>query len=170
MAYTIERCEKLKSGDLADLCSATESAIRDGIGFNWSSPPQHETLEKYWKGVLVIPERTLFLGRLDGVVASAVQLVRPGQHKETTAFAVSVQSHFVAPWARGHGMAKALLSAAEDLARAEGYLALRLSVRATQEAAISLYQAHGYHCWGVLEKDERIGNAFITGHYFTKDL
>lgn len=170
MPFTVERCLKLKSGDLEDLCNATEAAISDGIGFNWVTPPAREVLENYWKGVMMIPERELFVARLDGVVAASVQLAKPGKQKESTAFAVMIQHHFVAPWARGHGMAKALLTTAEDSARAQHYLVAKLSVRASQEAAINLYQAQGYHCWGVLEKDERINGAFVAGHYFYKDL
>jgi len=112
MPFTIERCYKLKAGDIDDLCAATETAIEDGIGFNWVTPPPRELLEKYWKGVLVIPERELFVARLDGAVAGAVQLAKPGKSKESMAFAVGIENHFVAPWARGHGMAKALLTAA----------------------------------------------------------
>lgn len=170
MAYTIERCNKIKAGDMEDICVATEAAIIDGIGFNWVNPPSSEILEKYWQGVLLIPDRELYLARLDGVVVGAVQIVKPGRNKESIAFAVTIQNHFVAPWARGHGMAKALLSAAEDSARAQGYQLAKLSVRATQEAAIKLYLSCGYVQWGVLEKDEKVHGEFIAGHYFYKDL
>lgn len=170
MGFTIERSIKLKAGEIEDLCDATEAAVREGIGFNWVMPPSREVLESYWRGVLVIPERVLFIGRLDGVVAAAVQLVKPGKQKESRAFAVQIENHFVAPWARGHGMAKALLLAAEAEARAQGYIQSRLSVRATQEAAIQLYQSNGYECWGVMPTDERIGEHFVAGHYFFKSL
>lgn len=171
MPFTIERChEKIKGGDLDDLCAATEAAIEDGIGFNWLSPPPREMLEKYWKGVLVIPERAVFLARLDGSVAGAVQLVKPGKSKESIAFAVTIDNHFVAPWARGHGMAKALLTAAEDEARAQNHTLAKLSVRETQEAAIALYESCGYVRWGVLPKHEKLGSRYVAGYYFYKEL
>lgn len=170
MAFTIERCNKIKPGDMEDICTATEAAIIDGIGFNWVNPPAREVLEKYWNGVVLIPDRELYISRLDGALVGAVQLIKPGPTKESVAFAVNIQNHFVAPWARGHGMAKALLSAAEDAARAQGYQLVKLSVRATQEAAIQLYMSNGYVRWGILEKDEKIHGQFIAGHYFYKEL
>jgi ribosomal protein S18 acetylase RimI-like enzyme len=170
MPFTIERCYKLKAGDLEDLCHATDAAIQEGIGFNWVTPPPREMLEKYWKGVLVVPERELFIARLDGAVAGAVQLVKPGRTRESMAFAVSVQDHFVAPWARGHGMAKALLAAAEEEAHVHGFTVVKLSVRETQQAAITLYESMGYHCWGTLPKHEKVGGHYIGGKYYFKEL
>jgi len=170
MAFTIERCYRLKAGDLEDLCHATEAAIQEGIGFNWVTPPAREMLEKYWKGVLVIPERELFISRLDGAVAGAVQLVRPGRNKESQAFAATLEDHFVAPWARGHGMAKALLNAAEQEAHVEGFTVIKLCVRDTQDAAIQLYEQMGYHCWGSLPKHEKVGGHYVGGKYYYKEL
>lgn len=170
MAIAVEHVTKLKGGDLEDLCTATEVAIRDGIGFNWLTPPSTDVLESYWRGVLVVPERTLFVGRLDGVIAGSVQLLKPGPTKQSTAFSCTIENHFVAPWARGHGLARALLSAAEEEARAEEFSVIRLSVRETQDAAINLYKAAGYAEWGVLAKYEELGGRFVAGHFFAKDI
>jgi ribosomal protein S18 acetylase RimI-like enzyme len=170
MPFTIERCHRLKSSELDQLCEATEEAIRDGIGFNWQEPPSRETLEKYWQGVLLIPERELFLARLDGVIAGAIQGIKPSKRQETTAFALSITEHFVTPWARGYGIAKALLNAAEQSAAMQGYSQIRLSVRSTQKAAIHLYEAQGYHCWGILKKHELVNGVMVAGHYFSKDI
>ena len=68
---TVDRVETLESADLADLCDATETAILDGGGFGWLAPPPREVLERYWQGVLLVPERELFVGRLDGTGAGA---------------------------------------------------------------------------------------------------
>ncbi len=170
MPIAVEHVSKLKAGDLEDLCKATEDAIRDGIGFNWLTPPPLETLESYWKGVTVVPERSLFVGRLDGTIAGAIQLVKPGPNKQSTAFSASIENHFVAPWARGHGLARALLSAAEEEARSEDFSVLILSVRATQTAALHLYEHAGYKEWGILPKFETIHNDYVAGHFFWKEL
>ena len=58
----VERVDKLKTGDLHDLCDAADDAIRSGGGFGWLEPPAREVMERYWKGVLVVPERILFVG------------------------------------------------------------------------------------------------------------
>lgn len=170
MTIRVERLTEFRHADLDELVQATEDAVRDGIGFNWLLPPGKDILETYWKGVLVVPERVLFGGRIDGTLAGSVQLVKPGPSKETTSFCVSIEAHFVAPWARGHGMAKALLEAAEREARAQGFSVLRLSVRQTQEAAIKLYEESGYQCWGVLPTYEFVGAQMIAGRFYYKNL
>lgn len=167
---SVELCTELKPADMVDICHATETAIREGIGFNWIVPPMPDMMESYWSGVLHVPERVLFLGRLDGTVAASVQLLKPGPTKETTAFAATVEGHFVAPWARGHGLAKALLQAAEREARKCGFSVLKLSVRETQEAAIALYEESGFVRWGVLPCYEYVNARMIPGHFFYKNL
>lgn len=166
----IERITEFRHADLTELVQATEDAIRDGIGFNWLLPPGKDVLETYWKGVLVVPERVLFVGRLDGTLAGSIQLVKPGPSKETSSFAANVEAHFVAPWGRGHGMARALLEAAEREARAQGFSVLRLSVRATQEAAIKLYEENKYICWGTLPAYEFVNAKMIAGRFYYRNL
>lgn len=170
MAIHVKPITALNHAWLSELCAATEDAIADGIGFNWLTPPMRETLEAYWRGVLVIPERILFGGWLDGTLASSIQLIKPPPSKETSAFAANIDGHFVAPWARGHGLAKKLLQEAEREAAKLGYQILRLSVRGTQDAAINLYEESGFVCWGVLPQHEYVGGQMIAGHYFYKHL
>lgn len=170
MGTRIERMTEFRHADLTEMVQATEDAIRDGIGFNWVVPPGRDVLETYWKGVLVVPERVLFAGRLDGTLAGSIQIIKPGLSKETSSFAASIEAHFVAPWARGHGLAKALLEAAEREARSQGFTSLRLSVRQTQEAAIKLYEECGYACWGVLPSYEFVNAEMIAGRFYYKNL
>ncbi len=166
----VEPITEFKTADLDDLCLATEDAIRDGIGFNWLVPPSTDVLESYWRGVLVVPERVLFGGRIDGTLAASIQLLKPGPSKQTTSFNVSLSNHFVAPWARGHGLAKALLQAAEKEALAQGFSVITLNVRATQEAALKLYHESGYTRWGVMPYYEMVNESMIAGHYFYKNI
>ena len=170
MAILVERITQFKEGDLGDLCGATEDAIKDGIGFNWLTPPPSEVLENYWKGVLMVPERVLFGGRLDGALAASVQLIKPSKHKQAAAFMGTLEAHFVTPWARGHGLAKALLQAAEEEALNCNLSLLTLHVRETQQAAIHLYEENGYIRWGILPYYEQVNGQMIAGHYFYKQL
>ncbi len=166
----VELITQFKTADLDDLCQATVDAVREGIGFSWSIPPSPDVLESFWKGVLVVPERVLFGGRLDGTLAASIQLLKPAPSKQTTAFCAAIGYHFVAPWARGHGLAKALLQAAEAEALAQGFSVITLNVRATQEAAIKLYKECGYTEWGVLPYYETVNGSIIAGHYFYKNI
>lgn len=170
MTARVERMTEFRHADLTEMVQATEDAVREGIGFNWVLPPGKDVLETYWKGVLVVPERVMFAGRLDGTLAASVQLVKPGLSKETSSFAASIEAHFVAPWARGHGLAKMLLEAAEREARSQGFSVLRLSVRETQDAAIKLYEENGYICWGVLPFYEFVNAKMIAGRFYYKNL
>lgn len=169
-SITIERMSQFNVADLDDLCRATEDAIRDGIGFNWLMPPVRDVLEAYWKGTLVVPQRTVFGGRIDGVLAGSVQLVRPSKNKETSAFACNIEAHFVAPWARGHGMAKMLLEHAEREAAKDGFSTILLSVRETQERALQIYRESGYVEWGKLPYFEFVNASMLAGHFFYKRI
>lgn len=170
MSTRVERLTEFRHADLTEIVQATEDAIREGIGFNWVVPPGKDVLETYWKGVLVVPERVLFAGRIDGTIAASIQLVKPGPSKETSSFAAQIEAHFVAPWARGHGLAKHLLEAAEREARAQGFSVLKLSVRETQDAAIKLYEENGYIAWGTLPCYEFESARMIAGRFYYKNL
>jgi ribosomal protein S18 acetylase RimI-like enzyme len=170
MTARVERMTEFRHADLTEMVQATEDAVREGIGFNWVLPPGKDVLETYWKGVLVVPERVMFAGRLDGTLAASIQLLKPGLSKETSSFAASIEAHFVAPWARGHGLARMLLEAAEREARSQGFSVLRLSVRETQDAAIKLYEECGYICWGVLPFYEFVNAKMIAGRFYYKNL
>ncbi len=167
---TTEKATSFNLADLDDLCKGTEDAIRDGIGFGWMAPPARETLEAYYKGVLLVPHRSLFIGRLDGVAGASIQLVRPSKSKETTAFSCEIEAHFVAPWARGHGLAKALLEVAEREAAKEGFSIIRISVRETQHRALNLYRESGYIEWGRMPFYEYVNASLVAGHFFYKKL
>ena len=55
---------------------------------------------------------------------------------------------YIAPYARGHGLARMLTPSVEERARELGYHVLNLDVRETQEAAIRLYESLGYRPLG----------------------
>ena len=94
-----ELCKSLNKVDLQELCDATEEAILAGGGFGWISPPALRTLQNYWKGVLLIPERILIVGKLDSVVAGSVQLIKPTKNNEAQAHSCILSTFFFAPWA-----------------------------------------------------------------------
>ncbi len=170
MSITVERIKHLNAADLDDMCRATSTAIEDGIGFNWLGSPTEEELEAYWKGVLMVPQRILFGGRLDGTLVASIQLVKPGKSKESSAFSAKIEGHFVAPYARGHGLAKMLLETAEREASTLGFTTLLLDVRETQRKAITLYRESNYLEWGVLPNYEIVHGSMVSGHYFYKEL
>ena len=166
----VEQLTTLSRRDLNDLCDATEAAITDGNGFGWLKPPQRRVLEGYWRGVLLVPGRDLLVGRLDGTIAASAQFIRPTANQEARAFAATLSTHFVAPWVRGHGLARDLVDAVEVIARTEHFAVLNLDVRETQAAAMQLYESCGFECWGVAPYYARVDDRMIAGHYFVKQL
>jgi ribosomal protein S18 acetylase RimI-like enzyme len=171
----VEKITQIKPSDLSDLCDATEKTIEDSVlsfstGSAWVKSPTRERLEQYWKGLLLIPERAVFVGRLDGVIASAIQVIKPAANSQTQNFAGTIRDHFVAPWARGYGLAKMLIASAEEEAKASGLKILKLEVRATQEAAITMYENAGFKKWGELDKYEMLDGKFVSGYFYYKDI
>ena len=167
---TVERAESVSDDDLNALCEATHAAIIDGGGFGWVTPPGLRALESYYRGVLLVPERSLFLARLNDVVVGAAQLVRPPRNNEAQAFAATLMHSFVAPYARGHGMARLLTTEVEEAARALGYHVLNLDVRETQAAAQRLYESLGFVRWGVHPAYARVDGRTVRGFFYYKLL
>ena len=167
---SVEHVTELNRLDLDDLCDATDAAIVDGNGFGWLQPQPRDQMERYWKGVLLVPERLLWIGRLDGSVAASAQLQLPPRFNEAQAHCPQLTTHFVAPWARGHGLAAGLLEAVEEYCGQHGYTHLRLDVRCTQARAIEVYEDHGFIRWGELPSYAKIDGKLVTGYFYVKDL
>jgi ribosomal protein S18 acetylase RimI-like enzyme len=170
VTVAVEKLESFAGTDLQDLCEATEAAIEEGGGFGWVKKPRREMLEKYWQGVLMVPGRLLFVGRLDGVICGSAQLIRQPRNNEAQAFSAQLMSAFVAPWARGHGLARGLVGAVEQTARRLGIEILNLDIRDTQTAAIQLYESRGYTRWGTHPAYAKVNQRIIPGHYYYKNL
>jgi ribosomal protein S18 acetylase RimI-like enzyme len=166
----VEKLIKLSRRDLQELCDAADDGIRAGGGFGWLKPPQRPIMENYWKGVLLVPERSLIVGRLDDVIAGSAQLLRPSRHNEAQAHSGTLTTNFVASWARGHGLARMIVEGVEGEARAHGLTVLNLDVRETQTAAVQLYQSLGYTLYGTHARYARVDGAWVAGLSFWKDL
>jgi ribosomal protein S18 acetylase RimI-like enzyme len=169
-SLSVERLTEFTDDDLAALCEAADAAIIDGGGFGWVNPPGRMALERYFKGVMLVPERELFVARLDGVIMGSAQLVRPPRNNEAQAFAAHLTHSFIAPFARSQGLARMLTGRVEESARALGYHVLNLDVRETQTAAIALYESLGFIRWGVHPAYARVGGRTIRGIYYYKLL
>jgi ribosomal protein S18 acetylase RimI-like enzyme len=161
----VEKIEALSDDELDELCDAAEKAIIDGNGFGWLKVPPRGVLERYWRGVLLMPQRDLFVARLDGAVVGSTQLLRPPPNNEAQAHSAQLTSFFIAPDARGHGLARGLIKLAEDTARTGGFRQIDLDIRATQQAAIQLAEGAGYKRWGI-----KPGYAYVDGYFYSKPL
>jgi len=169
-ALSVERVEALADAELADLCEATDAAIISGGGFGWVEPQGRELLSRHFRGVLLVPERELFVARLAGVMVGSAQLLRPPRNNEAQAFAATLAHVYLAPYARGHGLARLIVQRVEERAAALGHRVLNLDVRATQADAILLFQGLGYIHWGTHPAYARVKGQTVAGQYYYKLL
>jgi len=169
-ALDVERCERLSEPDLAALCEATNAAIIEGGGFGWIEPQGRAALTRHFRGVLLVPERELFIARLDGHVVGSAQLVRPPRNNEAQAAAAQLTHAYIAPYARGHGLARMMVRRVEERAAALGHRVLNLDVRETQATAIALFESLGYVRWGTHPAYARVRGKTVAGHHYYKLL
>ena len=159
--------EQLSAADMNDLCDATDSAIEAGGGFGWVELPSRDILETYWRGVVTAPMRELFVARLDDIICGTTQVVLPPKNNEAQGHIVVLTTNFVAPWARGYGLAKKLLEEVELKMVKDGFAVINLDVREGMERAIKLYESMGYHQFGSHPYSVRAkGETIESRHYY----
>lgn len=165
---SVEIATEITPSDLDDLCEATNAAIIEGGGFGWVQSQDRAALARHFRGVLLVPDRTLFLARLDGSVVGSAQLVRPPRNNEAQAFAAQLTHAYIAPYARGHGLARQLVTRVEEHAAGTGLRVLNLDVRETQASAIALFEGLGYTRWGTHPAYARVDGRTVAGHFYHK--
>ena len=167
---SVDTLTKLSEVDLADLCNITEQAISAGGGFGWLRVPTSEVLNQYWQKITDDNLNNLIVGRLNGVIAGTLQLSYEAPNIESRKNIAQIKRQFVAPWARGYGLAKSMIDFSEQKAKEENIKSIQLSVRETQDAAIKLFSGKDYEVWGENPYYAFINGSFIKGIYFYKNL
>lgn len=166
----VENLTEISKTDEADLCSITEQAIRAGGGFGWLTIPPIETLKNYWNGIVLIKTNILLVGRLNGTIAGALQISFNPLNNEAQKNIAKIQSQFVAPWARGYGLAKSMIDLAIKISKENNKSSIQLDIRDTQLAAIQLFENKGFLKWGENPSYAFINGKRIKGYYYYKDL
>jgi GNAT superfamily N-acetyltransferase len=117
----------------SDLLAAVVAELRgvygpiDGVGMPTATPADFAP-----------PSGTFLVGLADGEPVCA------GGLKRLETGVAEIKRMYVVPAARGRGIARALLGALEDAARALGYGVVRLDTGARQPHAMALYASAGY--------------------------
>ena len=140
-------------GMLAEVLHAT---VHGGASVNFVLPFPKEQARAFWRDS-VIPEvaqgrRRVLVARCGGRIVGTVQLAlapQPNQRHRG-----EVMKLLVHPEARRRGIARALMAAVEEMARAEGRTLLTLDTR-TGDAAEPLYESLGYVRVGVIPRYSR---------------
>ena len=167
---SVETIAKLSEVDLADLCNITEQAINAGGGFGWLRVPTREILNNYWKKIIDENFSNLIVGRLNGVIAGTLQLSYEAPNIESRKNIAQIKRQFVAPWARGYGLAKSMIDFSETKAKENNIKSIQLAVRETQDASIQLFSGKDYKVWGENPYYAFINGSFVKGIYFFKNL
>jgi ribosomal protein S18 acetylase RimI-like enzyme len=106
------------------------------------------------------PPEAHVVAELDGVVVGYVRLA-PATPLPESRHVMAVNGIAVSPAVRGRGVARALLTAAEERAREGGADKLSLRVFATNAPARRLYEEAGFVVEGVLRGEFRIEDADV---------
>jgi ribosomal protein S18 acetylase RimI-like enzyme len=165
---SVELLQSLTRADLHDILDATIAAIESDGGFGWVAVPEPEVLQRYWQGVAAVPQRDLFVARMDKAIVGTAQLVRFPPNNQAQSFAAHLTTFFVAPWARGHGLGAMILEKVEARAKELELNVINLDVRETQYGAINLFKKQGYTQWGMNPLYAFVKGRTIPGYYFHK--
>jgi len=115
------------------------------------------------------PPEAHLVAELDGRVVGYIRLKPPTPLPEN-AHVIQVQGLAVHPDARRHGVAASLLDAAEETLRKRGIRKLTLRVLSTNQAAIRLYERHGFLREGTLLEEFCINGRFVDDVMMAKRL
>ena len=136
---------------LPQLSALLHACVHDGASIGFILPFDSDDSDAFWTGN-VLPavargSRLLLVAQLDGAIAGAVQLdwdTPPNQ-----AHRAEVRKLLVHPAFRRRGLARQLMQAVEDRARALPRQLLTLDTR-THDHAEPLYRSLGYKTAGVI--------------------
>lgn len=172
---SVEKITSFTPLDLEDLCDASVETMKETMGFTLGqytgeSKLNKDKMQRYWEGVVLVPELILIVGKLDGTISGSLQIVKPSLSNISSTFSCTIENHFVAPWARGYGLSNLMLDMAEKEAKKLGFDIIKLSVRETRDRAIQVYEKRGYKKWGVLPKYEIDNGKVVKGFFYYKQL
>jgi len=142
--------------ELDGLAEVLHAAVHAGASVSFILPFSKDDARAFWADK-ILPDvrrrkRRVLIARGSGILAGTVQLnldVPPNQ-----AHRAEVIKLLVHPAARRRGIARALMTAIEEIARAEGRTLLTLDTR-TGDAAEPLYLSLGYVLAGVIPRYAR---------------
>ena len=120
--------------------------------------------------MLLVQTNKLIVGRLNNDIAGSMQLSFYPSNNEAQKTIARIQTHFVAPWARGYGLAKAMIDYAIVKSKENNKNSIQLDIRETQSAAIQLFESKGFIKWGENPAYAYINGNPIKGYYYYKNI
>ena len=148
---TIRRIDATQMGEqIASLSHVLMNCVEGGASVNFMTPFTRTRADAFWLGVkdrVAAGTIDLFIAELDGELAGTVQLVMA--QPENQPHRADIAKMLVHRRARRRGVGRALMTAAEQLARAKGKTLLVLDT-ATQGDAERLYKALEWKAIGIV--------------------
>ena len=120
--------------------------------------------------MLLLQTNKLIVGRLNSDIAGSMQLSFYPSNNEAQKTIAKIQTHFVAPWARGYGLAKQMIDYAIVKSKENNKNSIQLDIRETQSAAIQLFESKGFIKWGENPAYAYINGNPIKGYYYYKNI
>ena len=155
--WTLDTCStNALASDIAMLADVLRAVVYDGAGVSFVVPFSLDDARAFWTGAVVpgviARRRRLLVARGDGRIVGTVQLEpawAPNQPHRA-----EVLKLLVHPDARRRGIARSLMVALEELARASGWTLLTLDTW-TGRAGEQLYRSLGYTAVGSIPRYAR---------------
>ena len=146
----------LQDDELEMLAGILHATVRAGASVSFVMPFSMEDARAFWRDkvlpAVVAGSRRVILARIEGRIVGTVQLdlATPPNQKHRA----EVAKLLVHPAVRRRGIARALMTAAESVARSEGRTLLTLDTR-TGDMAEPLYLSMGYIVAGTIPRYAR---------------
>ncbi|WP_229709222.1 1-(5-phosphoribosyl)-5-[(5-phosphoribosylamino)methylideneamino]imidazole-4-carboxamide isomerase [Bombella favorum] len=171
-SYRAERLgQTISADDLESLLESTVAAILAEGVFDWHTPPESNVLRRFLQGLLLVPERDVFIVRApDDSICGAAVLAHATTRSETYSTSATITAFFIVPYERGKGLGNLLMEAIISRAQAIGAKVLDCRVRETLPDAAALLTSLGFTHWGTHPYFARIGDRTVRGLFFSKLL
>ncbi|MCT6879550.1 MAG: GNAT family N-acetyltransferase [Commensalibacter sp.] len=157
--------------DLHALCEALDAYILGGGYYKWiKNPPPRHLMENYLRGVLLVPEKILFIARLDGNIVGSCELKLPRKEKNSPHIGAFIDLFGIAPYARNVGVEALMLTKAEQTITQAGYPIVNIVIDETQQFNFDFYLQKGYIHWATHPYYRRIEGQIVKGLFLYKSF
>ncbi len=166
----VRRLETIGQRELDGLCDVLIDCVEGGASVTFMWPMTRAKAEKFWRGIadsLARGERALIVAEDEHGIVGTAQAVWAGS--ENQPHRADIAKMLVHRRARQRGVGAAVLSAAEDAARAAGRTLLVLDTASAE--AERLYARGGWTRVGAIPKYALLPDGpYVASVFFYKDL
>lgn len=149
--------------DLNTLCETLEAAIIAGYHCKWTKPPPRHLIETYFKGVILVPDKLLFIARLDGNIVGICEITTPPKQKDSALIAVTVDIFAIAPYALKIGIENRLISKMEHTVSQLGFPIINITFDETQKRSLQFFLQNEYVHWATHPYYQKIDGQILKG-------